>query len=110
MNVTNGDKDQSIEDYVSANGSEPHDDSAFGKPRKYLPIKKKVVIDGKKMVEEGANASQGQCDDNADDWLPAINSHAANKEHGNDTELPDLIYENSDELPVEEHNIEQNEA
>nr|GEZ21437.1 delta(8)-fatty-acid desaturase-like [Tanacetum cinerariifolium] len=38
---------------------------------KYLPIKKEVVIDGKNMVAKGADASQGQCDDNADDWLPA---------------------------------------
>nr|GEV24086.1 putative reverse transcriptase domain-containing protein [Tanacetum cinerariifolium] len=38
---------------------------------KYLPIKKEVVIDGKKMLAKGADASQGQCDDNAVDWLPA---------------------------------------
>nr|GEX57713.1 RNA-binding protein NOB1 [Tanacetum cinerariifolium] len=140
MNVTNGDKDQSIDDSVSANGSEPHDDGAFGKPRKYLPIKKEVVIDGKKMVAEGVDASQGECDDNADDWLPAVSrnthrrflrrkarremyeassekdvqtdadSHAANEEHGDDTKLPDLIYENADELRVEEQNIEQKVA
>ena len=27
----------SLDDSVSANGSEPHDDGAFGKPQKYLP-------------------------------------------------------------------------
>ncbi|GJY61904.1 hypothetical protein Tco_0462561 [Tanacetum coccineum] len=96
INVTNGDKDQSINDSVLATGSEPHDDSAFGKPHKYLPIKKEVVIDGKKMVAEEANASQGQCDDNADDWLPAMNYLLKNRI--------------SNKIRLEEEGVEGNDA
>ncbi|GJT33142.1 delta(8)-fatty-acid desaturase-like protein [Tanacetum coccineum] len=96
INVTNGDKDQSINDSVFALGSEPHDDSAFGKPHKYLPIKKEVVIDGKKMVAEEANASQGQCDDNADDWLPAMNYLLKNRI--------------SNKIRLEEEGVEGNDA
>ncbi|GJY61905.1 delta(8)-fatty-acid desaturase-like protein [Tanacetum coccineum] len=89
MNVTNGDKDQSIKDSVSANGSEPHDDSAFGKPRKRREMYK---ASSEKDVQNDADL------------------HAANKEHGNGTELPDLIYENADELPHLDMTSETNES
>ncbi|KAI3703442.1 hypothetical protein L1987_73521 [Smallanthus sonchifolius] len=128
MNViVPGDNDQNNEDSASVNGSEPHENGAFGKSRKYLPKKKEVVIDGKKMVVDGIDASQGQFDDdNADDWLPAVSrsthrrflrrkarreryessekvvQNDGNEEHLGDTKLPDLIYENSDELSVNE--------
>ncbi|KAI7740007.1 hypothetical protein M8C21_028025, partial [Ambrosia artemisiifolia] len=123
MNViVPGDKDQDNEDSASANGSEVHDNGASGKPRKYLPKKKEVVIEGKKMVAAGIDASQGQVDDNADDWLPAVSRSThrrflrrkarreryessekdvqddGNEESVDDTKVPDLIYENSDEL------------
>ncbi|KAF5774828.1 putative RNA-binding protein NOB1 [Helianthus annuus] len=119
----NGDKDRDNEDSASANGSEVHDNGAFGKPRKFLPKKKEVVIDGKKMVAAGIDASQGQVDDdNADDWLPAVSRSThrrflrrkarreqyessekdvqddGNEESVDDAKVPDLIYENSDEL------------
>nr|XP_043629633.1 RNA-binding NOB1-like protein [Erigeron canadensis] len=134
LNAMPGEKDQTNEDSASANGSEAqyNDDAAFGKPRKYLPKKKEVVIEGKKMVADGIDASQGQIDDNADDWLPAVsrsthrrfmrrkarremaeaatereiqndaNAQIENEENLDDTKLPDLIYENSDESLVKE--------
>ncbi|KAK9067977.1 hypothetical protein SSX86_012088 [Deinandra increscens subsp. villosa] len=132
MNViVPGDNDQLNDESASVNGSEPHDDAAFGKPQKYLPTKKEVVIDGKKMVVDGIDASQGQLDDdNADDWLPAVSRSThrrflrrkarreryesseqdvqdnGNEEHLDDAKLPDLIYENSDELCVGEKMID----
>ena len=42
------------------------------RPRPYLPQKKEVKIEGKKMVADGIDASQGQFDDNGDDWQPAV--------------------------------------
>ncbi|XP_040986944.1 RNA-binding NOB1-like protein [Juglans microcarpa x Juglans regia] len=43
-----------------------------GGRRRYLPKKKEVNIEGKKMVADGIDASQGEFDDNADDWRPAV--------------------------------------
>lgn len=122
--VVPGDKDRCNEDPASENGSEALDNDGFGKSRKYLPKKKEVVIEGKKMVADGIDASQGQFDDddNAGDWLPAVSrsthrrflrrkarreryessekddQNDGNEEHSDDTKLPDLIYENTDEL------------
>ncbi|KAL3635518.1 hypothetical protein CASFOL_020065 [Castilleja foliolosa] len=47
-------------------------DDGFTKPKKYYPKKKEVKIDEKKMVASGIDASQGQIDENADDWRPAV--------------------------------------
>ncbi|KAE8722510.1 actin-depolymerizing factor 1-like [Hibiscus syriacus] len=47
-------------------------DQGFRRPRRYLPHKKEVKIEGKKMVADGIDASQGQFDDNTDDWKPAV--------------------------------------
>ncbi|GFP79508.1 RNA-binding protein nob1 [Phtheirospermum japonicum] len=47
-------------------------DDGFMKPKKYSTKKKEVKIDGKKMVANGIDASQGQIDENADDWRPAV--------------------------------------
>lgn len=57
-------------------GSEAQVESQVGAGqnlRKYnVPEKKEINIEGKKMVAEGVDASQGQHDDNASDWLPAV--------------------------------------
>ncbi|KAD6453511.1 hypothetical protein R6Q59_015382 [Mikania micrantha] len=124
MNVSiSGDKDQNNEDFASADGSKPHDNGALDKSWKHLPKKKEVVIEGRKMVADGIDASQGQHDDdNADDWLPAVSrsthrrflrrkarlekyessekdvQNDGNEDNLDDDKLPDLIYENSDEL------------
>ncbi|OWM85328.1 hypothetical protein CDL15_Pgr028115 [Punica granatum] len=42
------------------------------KPRRYPPQKKEVNIEGKKMVADGIDASQGQFEANAGDWMPAV--------------------------------------
>ncbi|KAL0371775.1 UNVERIFIED_CONTAM: RNA-binding NOB1-like protein [Sesamum calycinum] len=39
---------------------------------KYLPKKTEAKIEGKKMVADGIDASQGAIDDNAGDWRPAV--------------------------------------
>ncbi|KAI3691782.1 hypothetical protein L6452_31584 [Arctium lappa] len=130
LNVISGDKEQNNEDSASANGSEPQ------YREKYLPKKKDVKIEGKKMVADGVDASQGQFDDDAGDWLPAVsrsthrrflrrkarremydassekdvqngaNLDTGKEEHLDDTKCPDLIYENTDELCVEEKKME----
>ncbi|KAK4422627.1 RNA-binding NOB1-like protein [Sesamum alatum] len=69
---------QSVENGSSRDGSESQiqnqgdGDVAFRKPRKYLPKKTEVKIEGKKMVADGIDASQGAVDDNAGDWRPAV--------------------------------------
>lgn len=42
-----------------------------GRHRRYFPKKKEINIEGK-MVSDGIDASQGQFDDNAGDWMPAV--------------------------------------
>ncbi|KAL6181000.1 hypothetical protein ACLB2K_047658 [Fragaria x ananassa] len=42
-----------------------------GRHRRFFPKKKEVKIEGK-MVSDGIDASQGQVDDNAGDWMPAV--------------------------------------
>lgn len=72
LNVIPADVHHSTEDGSMENGSEEGGDGNFSKPRKYLAKKKEVNIEGKKMVADGVDASQGQFDDNAGDWLPAV--------------------------------------
>ncbi|CAN4075936.1 unnamed protein product [Withania somnifera] len=69
---------QSSRDGSVVNGGSSHSENqmdandGFSKPRKYFPHKKEVKIEGKKMVADGIDASQGQYDDHGDDWLPAV--------------------------------------
>ncbi|BFG31703.1 hypothetical protein CerSpe_179770 [Prunus speciosa] len=42
------------------------------RPRRNFPKKKEINMEGKKMVSDGIDASQGQFDDNAGDWMPAV--------------------------------------
>ncbi|KAA8522391.1 hypothetical protein F0562_013248 [Nyssa sinensis] len=66
------------EDSAMGNGVEPQsgnqedDNGSFRKSRRFLPKKKEINIEGKKMVADGIDASQGQFDDNTGDWLPAV--------------------------------------
>ncbi|GER30576.1 RNA-binding protein nob1 [Striga asiatica] len=68
----------SPEDGSVQDGSESHHgnveklDDGFRKPKRYSPKKREVKIEGKKMVADGVDASQGQIDDNTDDWRPAV--------------------------------------
>nr|POE92629.1 hypothetical protein CFP56_36896 [Quercus suber] len=42
------------------------------RPRRLLPKKKEVTIEGKKMVVSGIDASQGEFDEDASDWMLAV--------------------------------------
>ncbi|XP_054818002.1 RNA-binding NOB1-like protein [Prosopis cineraria] len=71
-------QDNHSEDGLSRQMSEPPSENLEGseygsrKPRRRFPEKKDINIEGKKMVADGIDASQGQCDDNAGDWMPAV--------------------------------------
>ncbi|XP_057978343.1 RNA-binding NOB1-like protein [Malania oleifera] len=78
LNIVPTDAHVSSGDGLVGNEGEGHAEdqedsgSHFRKPRRYLPKKKEINIEGKKMVADGIDASQGQYDDNASDWLPAV--------------------------------------
>ncbi|EEF51165.1 RNA-binding protein nob1, putative [Ricinus communis] len=70
--------DDQSEDCAVVTGSEEHSenhedvDHGLRKHRRYPPKKKEISIEGKKMVADGIDASQGQFDDDAGDWMPAV--------------------------------------
>ncbi|MBA0740406.1 hypothetical protein Gogos_013608 [Gossypium gossypioides] len=78
LNMNYVSSDNHSEDVLVETKSETHSenrediDQGFGRPRRYFPQKEEVKIEGKKMVADGIDASQGHLDDNADDWLPAV--------------------------------------
>ncbi|KAH6818230.1 RNA-binding NOB1-like protein [Perilla frutescens var. frutescens] len=65
-------EDASSQDGRSCTGNQEDGDNGFGKPKRYLPKKREIKIDEKKMVAGGIDASLGQSDENADDWRPAV--------------------------------------
>lgn len=76
LNVMPAD-DQSEDGSMGTGGeanSENFEDVEHGsrKPRRFPPKKKDINLEGKKMVAGGIDASQGQFDDNAGDWMPAV--------------------------------------
>ncbi|CAL1401099.1 unnamed protein product [Linum trigynum] len=80
------DDDKSEADTATTRGdddkhSENHDDVEDGRltHRRYPSQKKEVKIEGKKMVADGIDASHGQVDDNAGDWLPAVSKSTHRK-------------------------------
>ncbi|GAB4856874.1 hypothetical protein Ancab_014793 [Ancistrocladus abbreviatus] len=68
----------SLKDGSMGNGGENHtlDEEGVGqssrRPRKYFAKKREVKIEGKKMVASGIDASQGEYEDDAGDWQPAV--------------------------------------
>lgn len=64
----------SKDDSAGDNHSVDHEnvEGSSTKHRRFPPKKKEIAIEGKKMVADGVDASQGQVDDNAGDWLPAV--------------------------------------
>ncbi|TYI66315.1 hypothetical protein E1A91_D09G214700v1 [Gossypium mustelinum] len=78
LNMNYVSSDNHSEDVLVETKSETHSenrediDQGFRRPRRYFPQKEEVKIEGKKMVADGIDASQGHLDDNADDWLPAV--------------------------------------
>ncbi|XP_075635434.1 RNA-binding NOB1-like protein [Castanea sativa] len=67
-----------VDDKESEVGSENQEGEVEGggvsgvRPRRFLPKKKEVTIEGKKMVASGVDASQGEFDEDAGDWMPAV--------------------------------------
>ena len=61
---------------ISDSGSEHQQEDGEetdGRSKRYYPPKKKAInIEGKKMVADGIDASQGEFDDDAGDWMPAV--------------------------------------
>lgn len=53
-------------------GEQEGEMQSFGRPRRFTAPKKEIKIDGKKMVADGVDASQGENTDNTDDWQPAV--------------------------------------
>lgn len=66
-------QDEHAEDGSAVNYSEaPSENLEGGDNGSSKPKKKDVKIEGKKMVADGIDASQGQLDDNDGDWMPAV--------------------------------------
>ncbi|KAF8027399.1 hypothetical protein BT93_E0336 [Corymbia citriodora subsp. variegata] len=65
---------QSKDDSAGDSHSVDHEnvEGSSTKHRRFPPKKKEITIEGKKMVADGIDASQGLVDDNAGDWLPAV--------------------------------------
>ncbi|KAL2902398.1 RNA-binding protein NOB1 [Bienertia sinuspersici] len=69
------DDQTSMQDGSVGNVSEDHGggDLTPKRHKRYPPKKREVKVDGKKMVADGVDASQGQHDDEDDgDWRPAV--------------------------------------
>ncbi|XP_030472448.2 RNA-binding NOB1-like protein [Syzygium oleosum] len=64
----------SKDDSAGDNPSVDHENAegSSTKHRRFPSKKKEITIEGKKMVADGIDASQGQVDDDAGDWLPAV--------------------------------------
>ncbi|KAJ1411827.1 Ribonuclease, PIN domain [Sesbania bispinosa] len=75
------------------------------KPKKYLPKKKEINIEGKIMVADGIDASQGQFDDNAGDWMPAVSrsTHRRYLRRKARRETYEALSHNQDQQDVEEN-------
>ncbi|CAK9164968.1 unnamed protein product [Ilex paraguariensis] len=135
--------DQHIpENGSTGDGAEPHSekqedaDGGFRKPRRYPPKMKEVNVEGKKMVADGIDASQGQFDDNSGDWSPAVSrsthrrylrrkarramhealsekdhqqdaTENADSENLKDSTCPPLIHESSEETHVGNGDLEE---
>uniref|UniRef100_A0A2P2K0X9 RNA-binding protein nob1 n=1 Tax=Rhizophora mucronata TaxID=61149 RepID=A0A2P2K0X9_RHIMU len=69
--------EQSVDVSLGTRGgihSENHEDVGHGYRRhqRYPPKKKEINIEGKKMIADGVDASQGQFGDDDGDWRPAV--------------------------------------
>ncbi|KAM6565350.1 hypothetical protein CsatA_024478 [Cannabis sativa] len=61
-----------ISDTSSEHQQEDGEEGDGGPKRSYPPKKKEINIEGKKMVVDGIDASQGEFGDDAGDWMPAV--------------------------------------
>ncbi|KAK9111171.1 hypothetical protein Scep_018690 [Stephania cephalantha] len=107
---------------VSENGCEVHSEDmldvsgSLRGPRRFKNAKKEINIDGKKMVADGIDASQGEVDDNADDWRPAVSrsTHRRYLRRKAKRESSETLSEKGDDhdmgTNVEMNVIEENES
>ncbi|XP_047324201.1 RNA-binding NOB1-like protein [Impatiens glandulifera] len=63
--------DQPQHDFDEKKAGPQESVDSFVRPITYSPKKKDIKTEGK-IVAQGVDASQGECDDNVDDWLPAV--------------------------------------
>ncbi|XP_031129244.1 RNA-binding protein NOB1 [Ipomoea triloba] len=101
-----------VNDSKSQSEDQEDADGGFRGPRKYKPQKKEVKIEGKKMVADGVDASQGQYDDDAGDWLPAVSrsTHRKYLRRKARRELHGTPSESKDVAAPEDLDILQNKA
>ncbi|XP_010274767.1 PREDICTED: RNA-binding protein NOB1-like [Nelumbo nucifera] len=106
------------EDASTENGGESHCDDqddvnhSSKEPRRYMHTKKEIKIEGKKMVANGIDASQGQFDDNSNNWLPAVSrsTHRRYLRRKTRRELTEASLEKEDYPDVEtdvKNNVEE---
>ncbi|XP_075522805.1 RNA-binding NOB1-like protein [Primulina tabacum] len=113
----------SIKNVPSQDGSVSHfegqevGDDGVRKPRRYFPPKKiEVKIEGKKMVVDGIDASQGKFDDNSGDWRPAVSrsTHRRYLRRNSRREIGSEIPELSDSVDtssnLENENLDDSEC
>lgn len=106
------------ENGLMGNSEEDKEEQNSRKPRRYLPKKREVKIEGKKMVADGIDASKGEVDVNASDWLPAVSrsTHrrflrrkARREMYDTSSEKDQLMRESSEEANVENVILEEGE-
>lgn len=104
------------ENGLMGNSEEDKEEQNSRKPRRYLPKKREVKIEGKKMVADGIDASKGEVDVNASDWLPAVSrsTHrrflrrkARREMYDTSSEKDQLMRESSEEANVENVILEE---
>ncbi|XP_010545815.1 PREDICTED: RNA-binding protein NOB1 [Tarenaya hassleriana] len=76
MNIVSSDNCSEAGSVATNGDSRPEhqeeDEQGRRRYRRYPPKKKEINIEGKKMVAEGVDASQGQHEDDGGDWKPAV--------------------------------------
>ncbi|KAL3499355.1 hypothetical protein ACH5RR_038448 [Cinchona calisaya] len=71
-------KDQHIEEGLTSNAAacsfenQVESNGNLSQQKKYSSKKIEVKVEGKKMVADGIDATQGESNDNTGDWLPAV--------------------------------------
>ncbi|KAG5058559.1 hypothetical protein AAZX31_05G192500 [Glycine max] len=107
LNIVSHDEhfvDGSVERASEADsGIQEGDQNGSMKPRRYLPKKKEINIEGKMMVADGIDASQGEVDDSAGDWMPAVSrsTHRRYLRRKARREYHELLSSNQDQQQLE---------
>lgn len=118
LNAPPGIDSPNSENGPMGNSEEDKEEQNSRKPTRYLPKKREVKIEGKKMVADGIDASKGEVDVNASDWLPAVSrsTHrrflrrkARREIYDTSSEKDQLMRESSEEANVENVILEEGE-